>query len=549
MISLFKSYKTTEEKRQNKKELLLGLFSGIMLGISFPPVPFFGIVFLAFLPYLFVLVRRDSLASINRFTYFTAFWFNLIALYWVGSWTEEADPFLMISGVALIFFNPLLFLIPSTLYYITKKYLSGLAALLLLPVFFVFYEYIYTVSDFRFPWLTLGNSLAYYNSFIQIADIIGVYGLTLLLLYINILIFILLGRKLSNKWAKLICIFTLINLFAVPIIYGLYKTNNFKVSKEKVKIGLIQPNLNPWKKWEAGDLNEQLDLYLSLSKSAVDEGAEVIVWPESALPVYLMTGSYKKQVERIKRFIDSNRIYLVTGMPDATFFFDENTAPEDAKKTESGTLYTSYNSILYFQPDTEEVIKYAKIKLVPFGEKVPLVEHIPLLGDIIKWNVGISSWNTGREIVVFNSSNSNLKIGGVICIESIYPDFCAQFVQKGAEILVIVTNDSWYGNSSGPYQHKEFASLRAVENRRSLVRAANGGISCLIDPLGRTIEMTQMFERTYIVVEASLENPKTFYTKYPLLLPNTALSITIIIMLIGTAGKIYELTNKKKSKT
>ena len=115
----------------------------------------------------------------------------------------------------------------------------------------------------------------------------------------------------------------------------------------------------------------------------------------------------------------------------------------------------------------------------------------PVLGKWIKWNVGISSWNTGQDTVVFNYLNKHEKeigIGGVICIESIYPDFISAFVEKGAEFIAVVTNDSWYGNSSGPYQHKEMQVLRAVENRRSLVRAANGGISCIVNPLGRTVD-------------------------------------------------------------
>lgn len=545
MKFLFKSYLSPEEKKRKRKQLLLGLISGVLLGLSFPPVPVPYFAFVALIPYLFVIESREGLGEINRFTYFTMFFFNITTLYWVGSWTADADPFLLIAGTLLMFWNPILFLIPSTFYYLSKKYIDKTFALYGLPVFWIFYEYIYTVSDFRFPWLTLGNSQPYFLPFIQIADIIGVYGLTLIILYINIFLFKITKKLLSEKrfsWRHGI---TTLLLFFVPMIYGAVRMSNFEFPDKKASVGLIQPNLNPWKKWDAGNLNEKLDLYFELSQRAIDDGAEIVVWPESALPVYLLSGSYQKEADRIHEFVDRNNVHLITGMPDATFYFNKENAPEEAKPTASGqSVYVSYNSILYFSPRSKHVAKYGKIKLVPFGEKVPLVEYIPFLGDLIKWNVGITSWNTGKEIVVHSTSvdEFEISIGGVICIESIYPDFCAEFVSKGANILVVVTNDSWYGNSSGPYQHKEFSVIRAVENRRSVVRAANGGISCYIDPLGNTIEHTEMFTKDYLVVEPVLNSEMTFYTKYHLLFP--------IISIIGVlAVVIYSVKEKYFSKS
>jgi apolipoprotein N-acyltransferase len=305
------------------------------------------------------------------------------------------------------------------------------------------------------------------------------------------------------------------------------------------KFGVIQPNLNPWKKWEAGNLDEQLDIYLDMSKEAVEQEVDMIIWPETALPVYLLSGNYSKAVGKIKNFVDTNKVNLLTGMPDVKFYFDSTKAPWDAKKTKTSNIYyTSFNSVLFFQPDIFDVQRYGKIKLVPFSEKVPFVEYIPILGDLIKWNVGISSWNTGRDTVVFSVDNSpgfmnrgdTLKIAGVVCIESIYPDFIASFVQKGANLIVVVTNDSWYENTGGPDQHKEISVLRAVENRRSLIRAANGGISCFIDPVGRTYSDTEIGTKRVLVDRASILDQKTFYTAYPLLIPVAVVSISLWII-------------------
>ncbi|MBK7104151.1 MAG: apolipoprotein N-acyltransferase [Ignavibacteriae bacterium] len=539
---IFRSYKSREQKKENRKELLLGLLSGILLGLSFPPIPLTYLIFSALIPFLIVIEKRNTLAEINRFTYFTIFFFNIFTLYWVGSWTKDADPFLMLSGSILMFFNPIVFLIPSTLYYFTKKYINKNIALFLLPWFWLFYEYIYSITDFKFPWLSLSNALPYLTSYIQIADIIGSYGLTILIIYTNIFAYKLFQNYNENRKCNCKYVISFLLILLIPIIYGMIKINNYKESTKKVKVGLVQPNLNPNKKWEVGNLDEQINLYLDLSKEAILKKAELIMWPETALPVYLLLDSYKNETLKIQNFVDSNKISILTGMPHANFFTDSLSAPENAKPMKNSKyFYTSYNSILFFSPNTN-VEQYGKIKLVPFGEKVPLVEEFPILGKWIKWNVGISSWNTGTDTVVFSAKNNltNYKVGGVICIEAIYPDFISAFVDKGAEFISVVTNDSWYGNSSGPYQHKEIHVLRAVENRRSLVRAANGGISCIINPLGETLSDTKMFTKTVLVGDVELRNNKTFFTKYPLLLPYISICISLLVIFITIFKKIIE---------
>ncbi|MBI9070636.1 MAG: apolipoprotein N-acyltransferase [Melioribacteraceae bacterium] len=538
----FKSTLTFDEKKIRNKQLLLGLLSGTLLGLSFPPIPLPYLMFTALIPYFFVIEKRKTLAEVNRITFFTFFIFSIITLYWVGSWMPEADPFLMTSGVALVLFNPVLFLIPSTLFHYTRKIFTDKIAFVLFPFFWVFYEYIYGLTDLRFPWLVLGHGLAYFKSFIQIADTIGALGISLLVLFINVSLFFLLktyfiSRKIDLKIAVLTFVMILL-----PIIYGSIKVSSYNGSERSVKVGLIQPDLNPWNKWELGSLDDLLDIYLTLSNKAVQENAEIIIWPETALPRYIMSGSYPGVVKRIRNFVDSNNVYLMTGMPDATFYREKDKAPEDAKKAKSSDLhYTSYNSILGFTPNERKVEKYGKIKLVPFGEHAPFVEHIPFIGDFIKWNVGISSWNIGKDTLVFNykkSGSESVKIGGVVCIESIYPDFIAQFVDRGAEMLAVATNDSWYGNSSGPYQHKEISVLRAIENRRSVVRAANGGISAIINPIGFVVSETKMYTRDFLVGDVELNNEKTFYTENPLLIQYLSSIITLLIIFLIVISQI-----------
>ncbi len=549
LMKIFNNYrkpKTPERRKEIRKELLLGLLSGVMIGLSYPPIPLPYLVFVAFVPYFFVIQKREGLADINRFTYFTMFIYNIITLYWVGGWLPNSDPFLMIAGTTLFFFNPLVFLIPSTLYYLTKKYVNRNLALYLFPLFWITFEFAYSLTDFNFPWLTLGNSLAYFTNYIQIADIVGVYGLSILILFANVFVYKFKKDLFPNRRINKTALGLFFAIIIIPIIYGNYKIVTFAPQNGNVKIGLIQPNIDPNEKWSDGNLNEKIDSYFELSKKAIDEEAKIIIWPETALPVYLLAGNYPNEVNRIHEFVDKNNISILTGMPDATFYYNVEEAPDDAKPIRNGeVMYTSYNSILLFNPNSKEVQKYEKMKLVPFGEKVPLVDMLPFLGDWIKWNVGISSWNTGRDTTIFKSDveGKEINVGGIVCIESIYPIFTSLFVARGAELIAVVTNDSWYGDTSGPYQHKEISVIRAVENKRSVVRAANGGISCLIDALGRTIAETSMYTRDYLVVNAPLNSELTFYTENPWLIPVSASVISIVIILLSIIGKIKRKSN------
>jgi len=542
------SHSLPGQNNKRRKELLFGILSGLLLGFSYPPFPFPYLSFIAFIPYFYILERRESLAAINRFTYLTLFCFNLVALYWVGSWTRGADPFLMISGAALIFFNPLFYLIVSTLFYFSKKYFNRKISLFIFPFYWVTFEYLYGLTDLRFPWLTLGNSLSYFNSFIQIADITGVYGLSIIILFINLLLYKSFSSYKAIKKNSIAYFIGACVLFLSVEIYGIIRVSSFKESSKSIIVGLIQPDLNPWEKWAGGNIGKQLDLYLDLSDQAVKKGAELIIWPESALPVYLFSGNYDTEIARIESFVKSRNISLMTGMPDINFYFNKNEAPPEAKETRSGIKYTSYNSIFLFSPYVSTIQQYRKIMLVPFGEHVPFVEKLPFLGDFIKWEVGISSWNIGNDKTVFklyDPGGVSVNIGGVVCIESIYPDFISEFIRNGAELLVVVTNDSWYGKSSGPYQHKEIAVLRAVENRKTVVRAANGGISCIIDPLGKTLTQSEMFTKTFLVGEAPIEDGLTFYSRFPFIFPWLSLLISISTIF----GFLYQKIFIKKENT
>ncbi len=566
-INIFKkaALSAEEKKRRNKDRLIL-ILSGALMGFSFPPFPFPFLMFAGLIPYFFVIERKEKLIDINRATYLMAFVFTLTSVYWVGAWQVGRDPFLMIAGGLLMFINPIFFLIPSTLLYFARKIFKPALALFFFPLFWITYEYFYMITDASFPWLTLGNGLAYFNTFIQIADIIGAVGLSLIVVLLNVFLYkciLLFKTEKRNSYLFGAAAFV---VFIVPVIYGAYRINTIKISTKTVKAGLIQPDLDPYEKWAGGSIDDMADDYFALSQQALNKGAELLVWPETAFPVYLFGGHHPGTAGKLYHFLQSNNVSLLTGMPDIIYYPPNAKIPADAKDNEiDGFHYATYNAAMLVDPHTFDLQRYGKMKLVPFGERVPFVTALPFLGSMLKWGVGLSGWNVGQDTSVFNVNIYNttpknnasffaqpgspvvkqkIKINGIICYESIYPYLIAEFTKKGSELITVVTNDSWYGNSSGPYQHKEISALRAVENRRSVIRAANGGISCYINPLGKTETATQMYTKGFLVCDVALQSGLTFFVQHSLLIPVGAsvfsLWVVGLYILLALKRKFYK---------
>lgn len=540
-----KSELSREEKRQQSKDRKLLIFSGVMLGFSFPPFPFpfQFLMFFALVPFLFMIERRKTLLELNKATYLMALLFCVIGIYWVGSWQSKADPFLMTGGGVLVFFLPSLFMIISTLFYLARKIFNDKTALLIFPLFWVTLEHLLAITEFSFPWLTLGQGLSHFTLFIQFADIVGALGLSLIVVYLNIFIyksilFFKEDKKRSAFWISMAGV-----IFGAVIIYGSVRINTITLEGKSIRVGIIQPNIDPWEKWKITGIKPILSNYFELSQRAANEKIDLLIWPETALPVYLMNGGYSNHVDSIYSFLKRNSIFLLTGMPHVEFYFDKDKHPDDSKAgVEKDFWYRTYNSILMFSPYTRNTQLYGKMKLVPLGEHTPYADKIPFISELFKWSVGLSGWNTGQDTLVFKMPlvkfdslsqsmviRDTVNLSGIVCFESVFPDFVAGFAERGAEFITVVTNDSWYGRSSGPYQHKEIGVLRAVENRRSIVRCANGGVSCIINPLGITEKESELFNRTYLTGDVKLNSEKTFYTQYPLLIPVLSMAFSIWI--------------------
>lgn len=536
-----------------KRNLVLAVISGLFLGLSFPPSPLYTLAYVGFIPLFLLFERLETFSQHFRYGYVAMFVFNAVTLYWVGGFTHGRDPYLMLSGGALLLFHPLLSSIPIWLYALTRKGRGLWFQLVAFAFFWVGWEYVHSLGEVSFPWITLGNSQSYDTNRIQIAEFTSVYGLSFMILLFNILAYVLLIRTASKNWTfrsrpAILTIIALGMVYFVPWIYGEWRiaTLDQEGSSGRLRVGIVQPNIDPWEKWGEGFASKQeayerqLNVLFHMTSELSRDSIDLIVWPETAVPLYVLLPQNHPHLWRIQRFVDEIRTPVFSGLPHAQYFHKER-APVTAEKLPStDDLYVEpYNAATLFSPNSLNHLVYKKIVLVPFAERIPYAQYVPFLIEPLKWSVGISGWGKGTDTLVFGVATTmgdTARFGAMICYESVFPDFVRQFVRKGAEFLIVITNDSWWGNTSGAYQHVGMASLRAVENRRWIVHCANGGISAFVDPLGRIHRATSMYTTASIWSTITRENDLSFYGRHGDLFARICLGGAIVFLGISVAS-------------
>ena len=440
-----------------------------------------------------------------------------------------------------MFFLPVILLA-----FLVKKKLGLSWGLIAFGLFWTSFEYLHSMGEYSFPWLTLGNSQAYDLNRIQIVEYTSVYGLTLLIFAFNILAFLIIVNQTKGTWklrsGKVLSFLSVLAfLYFGTALYGKYVINKESGdSKNKLSVGILQPNFDPWDKWGGSYSDKwesyfrQLNYYFDETRQLSKFKPDVIFWPETAIPFHILLPRYSHYLSDLLSLSDTLNLPIFTGLPSAEFF-DSLHAPATAERIGTSNSYVeSYNAAVLIQPYRTVGQIHKKSILVPFAERIPYAETFRFLIEPLKWNVGISSWGKGNDTVVYLLPLKNgrqTKFSGMICYESVYPNYDREFVKCGAEFLVILTNDSWWGNTSGAYQHASFASLRAVETRRWVVQCANGGISMVVDPTGKRQRSTELYTRTKFIADIGLLSDKTFYVKNGDVAAQLCCAISIMILL------------------
>ena len=491
--------------------LFFAVLSGVLAGLSFPRYGFSLIAWIAYVPLLFSIQQiKGGKQVIKSYLYgfVSGFITNVILLYWVVvAMNKYGNINLAVSILGLV----LLAAILSALYsgpftMLIKIFRNGRMSgeILFIPVVWVVLEYVRTFLFSGFPWELLGYSQYNNLSLIQISRFTSVYGVSFLIMLFNTLLYEVIVWWYDTKstrtvkypylFAKTVVIFLLITGI---LIYGDLTREQVRSAMEHtgdtITVGLIQGDIDQDHKWDPVYQNNTIASYLSLSQQAYNQShPRLLIWPETATPFFFQSDS--QYASQISSFVKSNNLYLLFGSPAYDY-------------THSGMHY--YNSAFLMGPDGTILGRYDKRHLVPFGEYLPL-RH--LFFFLKKLTDTIGAFTPGRQGNLLKFGN--VRIGTLICYEIIFPQLSADDVRDGANLLVTITDDAWFGNTSAPYQHLSMAVFRAVENERFVVRAANTGISAVIAPTGKILASTQLFVPAFIDDTVALINANTFYSDH-----------------------------------
>jgi len=466
----------------------------VLTVLAYPPFHLLIPSFTCLIPAIYLIQRASADETPLRRGLAQGFWFGVtsgaLVLYWmvVALWRFTPLSILGFSAtiVALGMYTAILF---GLVGWIERK--TRISVVASFPLLWTTLEWVVgNGGDVAFPWLGLGTSLTGYPVFIQVADVVGARGITYLLALANAALAVAWLRhgRGRRRWGILSGVGAGI---AAALIYGVVRTRSLE-TRVVGEVALLQPNIGFREKFEASAQDSLVALLVDMSAQASSsDRPDLVVWPEAAVPNYFSTHPLWEQA--ISSQAAGRQVPILVGGVDLNVYGDGS--------------YDYYNAAFLFDSTGNKDAQppYHKRYLVPIVERVPFLN--PDLFNL-RWFGGFGSGGPGPVYEVGLGS-----FGVMICYESTFEDVARDYRQRGAEFLVNITNDAWFGKMSAPYQHAAHLVMRAIENRVGIARAANSGISGFVDPLGRTYELTELDTSLIVTGELITSDASTIYTK------------------------------------
>ncbi len=499
-----------------QKKLWLSIFlSALCFPMAFYSEPFFPLwlgsllIWAAYVP-LIVLTQKQTAKESFKTGFAFGFFSHLLTLYWIGiAISKYGNISISVASVVLLLLVVKQGLFWGTAFWALARMKNLGPRWLIGTLIFSLLEWVHVYFPFQgFPWCTPGYALAGALPLIQIVDVTGIFGLNVLIFLSNFLISELLSRKEPCWTFPRLGVVGFLFFFSFALIYGTWKLGQKIPSSGSLSVSLTQGNVSQDKKWLPEMQDEILDTYLDLTQKAVASKADLIIWPEAALPIML----YQET---------SHLPFAKDVLENAELLFGAvSWGPQgkERKVWNSAWSINSQGAVTYW---------YGKQHLVPFGEYVPLSEYLPIRKIVPSAAGNFAHGTSSPEL-------GNVKghpFGILICYESLFSDLSLDYVKRGAQFLVNITNDAWFDQTSGPYQHLEFGRFRAIETRRVFLRSANTGISGWFDAHGRLHQATKLFSKNLVNARISLHTGETFYLKHPLLLPFFFVTLLLLLSL------------------
>lgn len=525
-------YKYRPKKQWYQTPMLPALLSGALLVFAFPRYDHGWLAFVALVPLLMALTGRSraegfllGLASGAVYFFGTMYWVYYSIHHFGGlPLGVGIAAAVMLAAILALYIGAFGSLMAWALAETT------LPASILAPLFWVVLEYLRGILFTGFPWNLLGYTQHNFLALIQISDLTGVYGVSFLVVGVNGALADLFILQKRRELRPLFSMMPTIIGYGIIIIavlgslgYGAYRLHQTRIDRP-FKVSIVQPNIPQNMKWDENYKNDTIALYYSLTMRAAAQEPDLIIWPETAMPYVFSREAYRKS--------DLLGYQAWHGVPIASGLMD-------SRVDDTGQFYTNGLALM---DEGKVSFYYDKMHLVPFGEYVPLRKVLFFIDRLVP---GSGEYRPGRRYM--RATVRGFEFSPLICYEVIFPNQVRKFFQKGealqtikgkdkwveqqgGDFIVNVTNDAWFGTTAGPYQHWAMAKFRAVENRKPLIRAANSGISGIIDSSGRVMRASQMETQDIITDTFHTDKTRTLYTRYGDLFVYLCIVFSIIII-------------------
>ncbi|SHF68582.1 apolipoprotein N-acyltransferase [Pedobacter caeni] len=508
----------------SKNTTLLALSSAFLMWLAWPPIPYTAPLLLIGMVPLLIAIKQISGSEKEKKgkrVFLTAgltflLW-NTACIYWVYNAISAYNNAFVAFLISLIPYGlgALLMTFAFWLYYRLNRYTSKWLAYTGLISFWISMEYLHQTWDLAFPWMTLGNGFAASHQLIQWYEYTGIYGGSLWILISNILAFeAYQAFRTQTGYLKFRPLIVLVLVILIPVTCSLVRYANYEEKTLPVNVVTVQPNIDPYQKLGGISPQEQMRTLSSLSDSVGQVNTEYFIWPETAIPNYSDEERIRSNPDyvQLQDFLSKYKNgTLITGIESIKRYNEAKTI--SAKFDEnSGIYYDNYNTAMQVE-NSANVQFYHKSKLVPGVEKMPFPTALAFLKPVFAQLGGtVSGWGWQDNPAVMYAQ-SGIGVAPVICYESLWGDWIGRSVKEGAQFIAIITNDGWWGNTSGKDQHLLYAKLRAIETRRWVVRSANTGISAFIDQKGNIVKQSKWWTRTALKADINLNSDLTFYVQ------------------------------------
>ncbi len=512
-----------------RRSLALALGSGLIQILSFPLSGGFSFGFLAWVSLvpLFLAIEGKTLKQAFLLGGLSGMVAFAGLLYWIVYCMDIYTDMPFIVAIMVFLLLVLIMAALQGLFAVLFNWLSmkiPLFSLVLAPCIWVALELLRTYFPLGgFPWDLMGISQHRILPLIQIAELTGVYGISFAIVLVNLA----LARAISARsrsqpaWREIILSLAIVLLLAIFGYLRIFQVDRAFQDQPSLKVAIVQGNIDQAVKWDNDLFWRNHFIHVRLSEEVLLEKTDLLIWPEAAITTYL-----KDEWERRSALIRSISKF------DAYFLVGSITRIHDNNRQ-----YV-YNSAYLFAPYAEELLgRYDKIHLVPFGEYVPM-KKLLFFADVIAGGA-TGDTDPGSEVYVFDTGK--FRFGCVICFEVTLPDLVRRFKKAGAEFMTTITNDAWFGKTSAPYQHHANVILRCVENRIYLARSAQTGISSIVDPVGRVVTKSRIYEPASLRGEIRLSSYNTIYTRF-------GDWFAYLVSIITVMGIVISATRSRKNK-